>query len=173
MRLKRITAYLSIMAISLNGFVLQPAEAEDVIILKISGAIGSCETINSAGKCTVRFTFEDLRAIGTTVVATVTPYTDGEPVFEGVLLRDLLAHVEAEEAPLQMIALNDYRATIPAQDPNEHDVLLAMKRDGERMPVRDRGPIWVIYPSENDVAMNMLRHDHKMVWQLSEIVVLK
>lgn len=173
MRLLRITNFMMFIAIGMTGFVVNPVAARDTTILEISGAIASCETRSPAGECAVRFNFEDLLAIGTTAIATVTPYTDGIPVFEGVLLRDLLAYVGAEDAPLKMVALNDYRVTMPAQDPHEHDVLLAMKRDGEPMPVRDRGPIWVIYPSEDNAALDVLMHDHKMVWQLSEIMVLK
>lgn len=173
MTTKRITACLAFIGIGLSSFMMQAAQAKDNTILEISGAISSCETINSAGECSVRFTFEELRALGTSVVATVTPYTDGVPVFEGVLLRDLLAYVGAEDGALEMIALNDYRATIPARDAHDHGVLLAMKRDGEPMSVRDRGPIWVIYPSGSGSPLDVLAHDHKMVWQLSEILVLK
>ena len=174
MKLNRILPYLTLVAFSALGLPdTRSATAQETAILEISGAIGSCETRNRDGQCAARFTFEELRAIGMTTVKTVTPYTDGAPVFEGVLLRALLAHVGAEHAPLEMITLNDYRATIPAADPHDHDVLLALVRDGQRMSVRDRGPVWVIYPSRDGKELDVLMHDHKMVWQLSQILVLQ
>jgi hypothetical protein len=50
----------------------------------------------------------------------------------------------------------------------EHDVFLALDHNGEAMRVRDRGPVWIIYPSEN-VDSPAQRFDALMVWQLREL----
>jgi hypothetical protein len=41
-------------------------------------------------------------------------------------------------------ALNDYVTEIPAADARKFGVILALKRDGQYMPVSDKGPIFII-----------------------------
>jgi hypothetical protein len=55
-------------------------------------------------------------------------------------------------------------------DLDRHDVLLALRRDGEVMQVRDKGPLWIIYPL--DPAEPVLAEiERRMVWQLDELIV--
>lgn len=69
---------------------------------------------------------------------------------------------------IEAVAINDYTAQIPAGHMAEHDVFLALDLNGEPMRVRDRGPVWIIYPSDTVDAPSD-RFNSLMVWQLREL----
>jgi hypothetical protein len=104
-------------------------------------------------------------------IATATPWTDGVSRFEGVLMRDLLQHLGVNGTVGTFIALNDYKVQIPVADFANYDVLLAYKRDGSYMPVRDKGPLWIIYPLDQHPELNSEETRSKMIWQVRRVVV--
>ncbi len=112
-----------------------------------------------------------LERIGTTVMTTLTPWTEGEVTFGEVLARDLLSAVGAEGSAVHAIALNDYTADIPFSDLMAGEVLLALTLDGEPMRGRDKGPIWIIYPADPPTELQSQETRRKMVWQLKELRV--
>ena len=136
------------------------------VILTVSGAI---ENTNSGGGAD--FDRAMLVRIGTRALTTVTPWTEGEVTFEGVLASDLMKAVGASGGAVRAIALNDYTVEIPFSDLVEGDVLLALTLDGEPMRVRDKGPIWIIYAAESSDELQSQEPRRKMVWQLRELRV--
>lgn len=131
------------------------------VILVVSGAIANSNVNGEA-----HFDYEMLENLGLVKLVTWTPWTEGMPEFEGVRAGDLMAAVGARGKHLQARALNDYKVEIPISDFERFEVIFALKQDGRRMRVRDKGPIWVIYrnPSSMDVR-------DKMIWQLNELRV--
>ena len=144
---------------------------EGRVILEVSGAIEHGNASGEDGRPIARFDRDMLMALPLTRLETETDFTDGQQVFEGVPLTDLLAHVGASGTELLAIALNDYAVTIPVEDAQDYSVLLALLKNGEEMPVRTKGPIWVIYPFADMASRRIHPHSSKMVWQLSRIVV--
>ena len=136
------------------------------VILTVSGTIQNTNADDGAN-----FDRAMLERIGTTVMTTVTPWTEGEVTFGGVLARDLLSAVGAEGSAVHAIALNDYSADIPFSDLVDGEVLLALTLDGEPMRVRDKGPIWIIYPAESPTELQNRDTRRKMVWQLKALRV--
>ncbi len=118
-----------------------------------------------------RFDRDALMALPQTSIQTYTDWTDGPQQFDGVLLVDLLDHVGVEGSVITAHALNDYYAEIPASDLSRHDILIAHTWNGERMRVRDRGPLWIIYPSNNRQSGQPDIDNSKMVWQLQKLHV--
>jgi hypothetical protein len=112
-----------------------------------------------------------LEALGTTKLKTSTAWTAGEAEFEGVLARDLLQAVGAEGTEVVATALNDYVATIPLRELYDYPVLLALKMNGEYMELRDKGPIWIVYPRDQFDELRSSMFDRKWVWQLSELEI--
>jgi hypothetical protein len=104
-------------------------------------------------------------------IATATPWTEGVSAYEGVLLRDLLHQLGVSGATLKLTALNDYVITIPAADFDKYDVVLAYSRDGQAMPVRDKGPLWVVYPLDGHPELNNEDTHAKMIWQVRRLEV--
>lgn len=125
-------------------------------------------TVDDEGK-KASFTLEQLLAHADMEIVTNTPWTDDNTRFIGVSAQQLLHLIGREHADLKVVALNNYWSTIPYSDIKKYNPLFALKKDGNVMTVRDKGPIWVIYPlSEFDELNNEVLHS-RMVWQVSQI----
>ena len=111
-------------------------------ILTVTGKIA---VTNDSGKAV--FDREMIEALGETSFSTSTPWYDGAHKFEGVPLGKLLDSVGGAGDRLVITALNDYVTEIPIADAREFGVILALKRDGQYMPVSDKGPILSSIPS--------------------------
>ena len=72
---------------------------------------------------------------------------------------------------IKIIALNDYAAAVPVGDFARYDVLLATRMAGRAIPVRDKGPLWIIYPLDERPEINNQRFHARMVWQIRTIEV--
>jgi hypothetical protein len=104
-------------------------------------------------------------------ITTSTPWTEGVSAYEGVLMRDLMKELGITGSTIKLTALNDYQITIPTADFEQYDVLLAYARDGKAMPVRDKGPLWVIYPLDDHPELNGQETHAKMIWQVRRLDV--
>jgi hypothetical protein len=109
-----------------------------------------------------------MEALGWQTITSVTPFTDGPQEFGGIPLAALAEATGAAGSVIEAVAINDYVAEIPAAHMAEHSVFLALDQNGEPMRVRDRGPVWIIYPSDT-VEAGAERFDALMVWQLREL----
>ena len=136
-------------------------------ILEIKGKISRTNAENN----TAEFDRALLETIGVQQIQTSTPWTDGEPVFEGVLMRDLMRYVGASGESVTAVALNDYKVTLPASDFTKYPVLLAFKMNGEVLRVRDKGPLWIIYPQDQFPEIKDKSVHRKWVWQIKEFRV--
>ena len=120
---------------------------------------------------TVRLDRALLLAGGTDVLRTTTPFTDGVSTFSGVLASRLLDRLGADGTVLRTRALNDYAVTIPMSDVATFPVLLALDQDGRALSVRERGPIWVIYPFSDHPELDQRVYRQRSIWQLSDVEV--
>lgn len=137
------------------------------VILTVSGNI--TETNSDQG---AQFDRDMLLALGANELTTETPWTEGVNTFTGPRLAALLEAVGAsKESSLSVTALNDYSANVPAQDAYDHNIMLAMDMNGERMSVRDKGPIFVLYPFAEDPSLNNEVIHNRSVWQVKSITV--
>jgi hypothetical protein len=83
----------------------------------------------------------------------------------------LMEAVGATGETLIATALNDYETRIPVSDLAEFGVLLALKRNNEYMPVRDKGPLFIVYPFDSNRALKNQKYYSRSAWQLARIVV--
>jgi hypothetical protein len=141
-------------------------EPEGEAILTVSGAI---ERTNSHGRAV--FDLAMLKSLPVTRYETSTIWTRGTHVFEGVLLGDLLNALGADGVMVRATALNDYAVDIPVNGGDEAAALIAYHRDGEEMPVRDNGPLWIVYPYDDDAAYRSEVIYARSIWQLTGLVV--
>lgn len=136
-------------------------------ILTVSGNIAVSNSDDGAV-----FDREMLETLGVVGFTTQTPWYDHPVKFEGVSMRKLLEAVGGENgAEVTAIALNDYKSSIPVEDFMKYDVVLALKRDGSYMPVRDKGPLFIVYPYDSDSELATQKFYSRSVWQVSQIVV--
>lgn len=104
--------------------------------------------------------------------STRTPWYSQARKFTGPLLRDVLSACGAEGRTLRAVALNDYRVDLPFEDTQRYDVLLARLLDDQPMAVRDKGPLFIIYPFDTDPALRSPIFYGRSAWQLKSIEVL-
>lgn len=125
----------------------------------------------AANGAAMSFTRADLEALGLHRIEAETPWADGKTVFEGPLLRDVLGKAGVEGETLEAVALNDYRVEIPVSDSAEFEMILAMRVNGQQIGVRERGPLWVIYPWDQHPELRGELYYSRSIWQLKELIV--
>lgn len=136
------------------------------VILVVEGQITRCNSGLEA-----QFDLAMLETLPKTVVKTQNPWEPGVTTYEGVLLRDLLVFVDANGNDLRITALNDYRADLAVADTQSVDVILAWRRNGEYMPVREKGPLFVVFPFSESPALANEERYAQSVWQVARIAV--
>ncbi len=142
------------------------ARPADRPILTISGEISRFNQGNMA-----QFDRAMLEALGMTGFETTSPWYPGSVRFDGVRMDRLMAEVGAKGERVMAFALNDYSTELPMSDFAAYGVLLALKRNGEYMPVRDKGPLFIIYPFDSRPELKHQRFYARSVWQLARLVV--
>lgn len=119
-----------------------------------------------------QFEESDLRALPLVQFETDTIWTEGTQVFEGVSLSALLTHVGASDGTLLATAANDYTVSIPTSDAVENGPMIAYLRNGEKMSLRDKGPLWIVYPFAGNDAYKTEEYYSRSIWQLDRIEVV-
>ncbi|MBV9835195.1 MAG: twin-arginine translocation signal domain-containing protein [Alphaproteobacteria bacterium] len=148
------------------SFASALAEPQGKVILTMSGKIANT---NKDG--TAQFDMAMLEKLGTQSFETVTPWYDGKVKFEGVPMATLMDFVGANGTSITVKALNDYATDIPMDDFKKYPVILASKRDGNYMPVRDKGPLFIVYPYDSDPDLKHQRFYSRSAWQVAQIIV--
>ncbi|MEF7613688.1 molybdopterin-dependent oxidoreductase [Aquincola sp. MAHUQ-54] len=113
-----------------------------------------------------------LRRMQQADIFTRTPWYSTARKFTGPLVRDVLAAAGARGQKVQAIALNDYRVEIPFDDLVRYDVVLAHLLDGKPMPVRDKGPLFIMYPFDRQPELRTAVYFSRCAWQLTGLEVL-
>ena len=163
----RPLAVAAFMAGSLLGAAAAPLDKpQGEPILTISGNIA-----NTNDGAVARFDRQMLEALGTTKLTTMTPWYEQVVEFEGVPMKTLMEAVGATGTEVTATALNDYASTIPMADFDQYDVILALKRDGEYMPIRDKGPLFIVYPYDSDPELATDKYYSRSAWQVKELAV--
>lgn len=142
-------------------------ESAGETILTIGGRIG-CES--ASGVAT--FDRAALAALGPVTIRTSTMWTEGVHSFTGVPLARLLDAVAAEGPAIRARAINDYAIEIPRADWLEGGPIVAYLTDGEPMTLRDKGPLWIVYPWDDRPAYKNEATYARSIWQLDRIEML-
>ncbi|AJY47326.1 oxidoreductase [Martelella endophytica] len=139
----------------------------DRVILTVSGKLG----VTNTEEGTAAFDLAMLDALPQASFETATIWTDGVARFSGVELSALLEAVAAEGTELLMTALNDYAIELPASEAIPGGPILATRVDGNPLSVRDKGPIWLIYPFDDNPSYKTEVTYSRSIWQLKSIKV--
>jgi hypothetical protein len=161
----RLTAAALITSLALPAWA-ELAAPQGEVILTVSGNIAETNA-----KDTAKFDLEMLRALPSGTFETTTIWTNGPQRFSGVPLKALLDELGASGTTLRAIAINSYEVQIPTSDANEGPII-AYELNGETMSVRDKGPLWVVYPYDSDPRFRTEVVYSRSIWQLDRIEIV-
>ena len=139
---------------------------KEAVVLTVTGKITAT---NAEGRAD--FDLAMLEALPKRATATETPWTKGKVTFEGPLGSALLDKLGASGTVMRIVALNDYAVEVPIEDFRKWPVILATRKNGQPMPVRDKGPIFVIYPFDVDSSLYNEKYFSRSAWQVRSIEV--
>lgn len=135
-------------------------------ILTLSGLLSEKNAGND-----VQFDSKMIDALPQVKMTVPTPWYKTAQTFEGPLFRDVLKAAGANGKKLYVVALNDYAAEIPLSDLSKYDVILARKINGKVLSVRDKGPLFVMYPFSKNPELQTKDIYSRCVWQVNRIRV--
>jgi hypothetical protein len=157
-----------VVALAAPGFGAELAAPKGDVLLTVSGNVGVKNTNDTAA-----LDRDMLEAMTPTTITTSTIWTDGVHSFQGVSLKDLVAALEIQGATLRATAVNDYAVEIPLSDAVEGGPIIAYRIDGNEMSLREKGPLWVIYPYDANADYRKEVIYSRSIWQLDRIEALQ
>ena len=136
------------------------------VILSISGNI----QFKNAGD-RADFDMEMLAALPQHSFTTSTPWYKETKKFTGPLLRDVLAAAGAQGTTIKAVALNDFKVEIPVADTRRFPMILARLLDDQPMSIREKGPLFIVYPFDTKTELQSARYYSQSPWQLRTLEI--
>lgn len=166
--MRRILPALAALALALVAAA--PARALEKptgkVVLVVTGAISETNSDHGA-----EFDMAMLERLPGREAMMKTPWTEGETKFSGPLGREILKAVGAKGTTVVARALDDYSAEIPIEDFVDHETILASRINGAAISVRDKGPLFVIYPFDKEPSLYNEKYFSRSVWQVKAIEI--
>ena len=134
------------------------------VLLTVSGALNQKNDGESAS-----FDLALLEMLPRTTFSTKTPWYSTPRKFTGVLFRDLLEAIGSQATSVRAIALNDYRVDIPVDELVKNGAMIAWLLDDQTMPVREKGPLVIMFPFSERAELRTAVHYSRAVWQLRKL----
>ncbi|MDE9450231.1 molybdopterin-dependent oxidoreductase [Aliiroseovarius sp. Z3] len=156
-----MTFIMRVFAVSALAALPSGVFAQDVVL-----------TVTHGGEVT-EFDMPALEAMEAQEFETTTIWTEGLQTFTGVSLAALLDDFGVTEGAIKATAINDYAVEIPVDDAIEGGPIIAYRLNGDPMSVRDKGPLWVVYPYDSDKAYQTEIIYSRSIWQLDRIDVIE
>lgn len=152
--------FKALFLVTLAAFLPSALRAEETV-LTVSG-IGEPREYDRAA----------LADLGAVEMTTSTIWTDGQQSFKGVPLSVILSDLGVTEGTIKARALNDYSIDIPAEEVLGQDwPIIAYLLNGANMSVREKGPLWLVYPYDSDPAYKTEVIYSRSIWQLDRLEI--
>jgi hypothetical protein len=164
--MKCLSAALSIATLFLaqSALALEPAKGK--VILTISGKVADKNTASAAV-----FDLAMIEKLPQQTFTTMTPWDKKPLKFTGPLLRDVLAAAKASGTTIKAVALNDYQTSIPLDDAQKFDVIVAYKMNDDVIPVKTKGPLFIVYPFDTKPELRSTTYYERSAWQLKSLTI--
>jgi hypothetical protein len=164
--LRRLSVLLAIAAVVTTSPAFALDAATGKVVLTISGKVGEPNSAKGA-----EFDMAMLEKLPQHTMTTQTPWEKTPTTFSGPLLRDVLAAARASGTTLKAVALNDYKTTIPLSDTQAFDMVLASRMNGKAIPVRTKGPLFIVYPYDTRSELRSTTYYERSAWQLRSLTI--
>lgn len=139
--------------------------------LPVTGKTDQILTVEAHGRI-IGYTFKELENLPQVYIRTKNNYVDDTTLFSGPTLRSILEQADiGRNDEIELHALNDFFVIAPAMDAYDYNVILAILMNGKKMSIRDKGPIWVIYPTDENPELYDDVYSSRLVWQLDKITL--
>jgi hypothetical protein len=138
------------------------------VILTVKGDLDHPNVGNTA-----QFDLEMLERLAGRTGEMTTPWSEAQVAYSGPYLRAVMEAAGAQGATLKVVALNDYSASIPFADAADLDTILATRANGKLLSVREKGPLFLIYPFDLDKRLFNEKYFSRSVLQIGTIEVIR
>lgn len=136
------------------------------VVLTIQGSVSKANHGEKA-----QFDMKMLEKLPQKSFTTQTPWYPKPVTFTGPLLRDVLAAAGAKGSKITAVALNDYKTEIPFDDATRHDVIVARLMNDRPMPIREKGPLFIVFPFDTKAELRTELYYNRSAWQLSTLQI--
>lgn len=119
----------------------------------------------------ISLSLDELEAIGLESMTTTTPWHDGPVTFEGIPMGKLMARAGVKAGQIEVAALNNYFVQMPLEAVIKAEGLVATRKNGARMPVPDKGPLFLVFPFSAKPELKTESYYSWSVWQIRQITV--
>lgn len=165
-RRRQVLHFLALPALLLAGTAQALDKPTGPVVLTISGKVGQPNSGQQA-----QFDMKMLEKLPQRSFTTQTPWYPQPVSFTGPLLRDVLAAAGAKGSKITAVALNDYKTEIPFDDVTRHEVIVARLMNERPMPVREKGPLFIMFPFDTKAELRSETYYNRAAWQLSTLRV--
>lgn len=138
------------------------AAAQDIVLTVQAGESGR----------SVTFTDAELMALPQESFETETIWTEGEITFSGPSLKAVLEHANLASGDVELYAINDYSILLPLAKIEDGAPIIASRINGAPFSVREKGPLWIVFPYDDEPKYNTEEYFALSVWQLNRLNVL-
>ena len=119
----------------------------------------------------MEFEMSSLKKMPQHAFTTHTPWYQNPVAFTGPLLRDILNATKVKGHSITAIGIDDYKDKLPFSDAMNFDVILAHSLNGEPMTVKNKGPLFLVYPYDSKNELQSARYYQRSVWQLKALII--
>ena len=150
------------MGAAIAASVLATPLSAEVILLSVTGDVpGGVRA----------FTDEDLMALPQVSFDTGTIWTESTDSYSGPTLASVLEAAGAGDGALTLSAVNDYKVEVQRDLIGDEAPIIATRINGEPFSVREKGPLWVVFPYDAGPEYQSEVVYAVSVWQLVTIEV--
>ena len=103
--------------------------------------------------------------------ATSTIWTQEVQVFSGPTLQGLLNYVGAGAGDMRARAINEYTISLPRTEVAQDTPIIATRIDGMPFAVREKGPLWIVFPYDRHPRFRSELIYAMSVWQLASLTI--
>jgi hypothetical protein len=111
-----------------------------------------------------------IRALPQQSFTTATPWTTVAR-YTGPTFTDVLRSAGLSGGTVILTAADDYKVEIDMADIVKHQPILAWQQDGQPLPLRDRGPYWLMFRFDDTPQLRNDTWYYRAIWQVVAISV--
>ncbi|WP_413205107.1 molybdopterin-dependent oxidoreductase [Rhodospirillum sp. A1_3_36] len=146
--------------------------ASGLLLVGVPPALADEQTLEIIGPDQTSHTLDmsELASFPQTEITTSTPWTEAA-TYSGPLLQNVLQHLGLSIEAITAIGADGYRAGFSWAEGGKYQPILAIARNGAPLPFREQGPIWLLFPFNDQPDIQSDPWYFRAVWQVVRLEV--